>query len=278
MHQQDRQRRIEYATLASVTNRSTSDSGSNSVTTYPNAVGSRSPSLAFVPCSWRTTTTTTITTKTTTNRPNTSGLSLETAMPEDFSNWRVRLGRMIDATACSPLWIPWNFHPAAILHASNLTFQSKIGSAGDDLVAILDRTNVHLRPVCLDRNPWLGTWSSGDVCFETLSDIVLSRFLFGRPCLSRQSKSHSLWDLFWIRIRQPHDQSHLCQCQLISLFLILGFFCLLLFHFKARIVVAPIDSKGLGTASSSTSRDYQKYEDPEAGWNNFEKFLKRTVP
>ena len=51
----------------------------------------------------------------------------------------------------------------------------------------------------------------------------------------------------------------------LTLFLILGFFCLLLFHFKARIVVAPIDAKGLGTASSSTSRDYQKYEDSEAG-------------
>ena len=38
---------------------------------------------------------------------------------------------------------------AAILHASNLTFQSTIGSAGDEPVAILDQTNVHLRPVCL---------------------------------------------------------------------------------------------------------------------------------
>jgi zinc transporter ZupT len=43
----------------------------------------------------------------------------------------------------------------------------------------------------------------------------------------------------------------------LTLFAVLAFFSLLLFHFKKYIVVAPIDAKGLGSRSS----DYQQYEE-----------------
>jgi len=57
----------------------------------------------------------------------------------------------------------------------------------------------------------------------------------------------------------------------LTLFLILTFFSLLLFHFKRHIVVAPIDAKGLGRSSSpaaagdnaTEASDYRRYEERE---------------
>lgn len=47
-----------------------------------------------------------------------------------------------------------------------------------------------------------------------------------------------------------------------TLFLILSFFSLLLFHFKRSIVVAPIDAKGLGRKhDAQEDASYQQYED-----------------
>jgi hypothetical protein len=50
----------------------------------------------------------------------------------------------------------------------------------------------------------------------------------------------------------------------LTLFFILFVFSLLLFHFKRYIVVAPIDAKGLGSASDRKSRasaDYQAHDE-----------------
>jgi len=43
------------------------------------------------------------------------------------------------------------------------------------------------------------------------------------------------------------------------LFIMLGAFALMLFHFKARLIVAPIDAKGLGGRSNSA--DYRSYQE-----------------
>lgn len=51
----------------------------------------------------------------------------------------------------------------------------------------------------------------------------------------------------------------------VTLFLILAFFCLLLFHFKRNIVVAPIDAKGMGgRRANEPESEYQQYDDQEA--------------
>ena len=50
-----------------------------------------------------------------------------------------------------------------------------------------------------------------------------------------------------------------------TLFMVLGFFAIILFHFKRHVVVAPIDAKGLGRSeardSEGASSDYQQYEE-----------------
>jgi zinc transporter ZupT len=45
----------------------------------------------------------------------------------------------------------------------------------------------------------------------------------------------------------------------VSLFLVLGVFSALLYHFKKFVIVAPIDAKGIGRREESQS--YQQYED-----------------
>lgn len=59
--------------------------------------------------------------------------------------------------------------------------------------------------------------------------------------------------------------NHIFGCVGFSLFLILSFFSLLLFHFKTSIVVAPIDAKGLPAhhkeSTSGSAADYEKYDE-----------------
>jgi hypothetical protein len=49
----------------------------------------------------------------------------------------------------------------------------------------------------------------------------------------------------------------------LTLFLVLSFFCTLLFHFKTSIVVAAIDAKGGGSALPAASDEYQQYEESD---------------
>ena len=49
-----------------------------------------------------------------------------------------------------------------------------------------------------------------------------------------------------------------------TLFIILGVFALLLYHFKSKIVVAPIDAKGLGRRTTADDSGYQLEERPSS--------------